>query len=570
MWRRSVVLVVLAVAAFACDSGNPVVPSAPAPPGSGDQAYSLTLTSQPPELQAGSTEPATVTVSALGVADRMAPPDGTQVILSSDAGSLGVSSAAEPVRVVSLSLTGGAARVSFFPGEEIATATLLAKLGGSLGRLQIPIVEALPRNFFLTSVSPTVGHPDGGRTVTVTGAGFEQPLRVTFGGVVCQVVSVAPGQVVVVTPPAAVPVNPGQAVPVDVTVVNALNQPDSATDTLPGGFVYSREPTPPVFITRVDPAVGGAAGGEVVFVEGEGFVAPAQVAFGGQQASNVRVLSASRIRAVTPPAPQEVPAGQSLGVDVEVVSDLSGTPRQALLAGGYRYDGGAAPPPPDVVVVSAISPAEGPFGGDTAVVITGSGFRHPVAVELGGIRQSSEAFVNDTTVRFVTDPLSVGQCPANGRVERTGVKVTNLQSGVSGSADLTFTYLVPVPLISTLSRTTGAQSGGTQVTIAGSDFAAPARVTFGIAGAQFAATVVSVSGGEVVVRSPAVPTTVFPEADCTYTDEEMVQQPGKRYLEVAADVTLLHQGTSCSDTLPSSFTYLPSDSSCRPVASSGG
>lgn len=560
---RPVLLGVLAAAVLACDSGNPVAPAGPVQPAPGGQAYSITLSSQPPELQAGSSEPATVTVSARGVADGVAPADGTQVTLSTDAGSLGVSGGEAPVRVVTLSLTGGAAQVSFFPGAEIGTATLLAELGGSLGRLEIPILEALPQSFFLTSVSPTVGHPAGGQTLTLIGAGFEQPLRVLVGGVVSQVLSVTSSQVQAVTPPSAVPVAPGESVAVDVTVVNALNQPDSATDTLPGAFVYSRAPTPPVFISRVDPPVGGAAGGEVVFVEGSGFVAPAQVTFGGQQASNVRVLSASRIRAVTPPAPQEVPAGQSLAVDVEVVSDLSGSAQRAVLPGGYRYDGG---PAPEVVVVSAIAPDEGPFGGGTSVEITGSGFRHPVAVELGGIRQSSEAFVNDTTIRFVTDPVSVAECPADGRVPRVGVKVTNLGSGVSGSAELTFTYLVPTPRMTRITPTAGGQLGNTQVTIEGSDFAEPLRVVFGSAGNEFAATVLSVAADRVRAASPRVPDTLFPETDCVTEGGEA----GKRYLEVAVDVSVLHQGTGCSDTLPQVFTYRPSNPNCRVVSGGGG
>jgi hypothetical protein len=557
--------VLAAAAVLACDSGNPVVPSAPPQPAPGSQAFTLELSSQPPELQAGSAEPATVTVTAKGAADRMAPPDGTQVTLSTDSGSLGVGAASAPVQVVTLSLTGGAARVSFFPGAEVGKATLLAELGGSIGRLEIPVVEALPRNFFLTSVSPTFGSPDGGQAVAITGAGFESPLRVLIGGVVAQVLSVAPGTVQAVTPPAAVPVAAGQVVPVDVTVVNALNQPDSATDTLPGAFAYTREATPPLFLRSVDPAVGAAAGGTRVAVLGGGFVAPVQVAFGGQQGDDVRVVSSSRITVLTPPAAQEVPAGQFLAVDVAVTSDLSGTPRQASLPGGFRYDGGEPPPPPEMIVVSAISPAEGPFGGGTSVEITGSGFRYPVAIELGGIRQSSEAFVNDTMVRFATDPVSVAECPADGRVPRVGVKVTNLASGVSGSADLTFTYLVPRPTISRITPTAGSQLGNTQVTIEGSDFEEPVRVLFGRPGEEFAATVLSVAADRVRASSPRLPDTFFPETDCVTSDSE----PGKRYQDVAVDVTVVHQGTGCTDTLPQAFIYRPSNPGCR-VVSGGG
>ncbi len=572
MKSRSQLLLVLVLAVapalvlLSCDSGNPVVPESPEAPTGGSGAYLIALTAAPPQLQAGSGDPATVTVTVRDSAG-VAPTDGTGVILSTDGGSFGVASADAPVRTAELELAGGRAQVSFFPGDEVMTASLLARVGESLGRLQLEIVEALPSNFFLLAVQPSSGSPDGGEAVRITGAGFQEPVRVTFGGVVAQVQSVTSSQVSVVTPPSAAPVAAGQAVPVDVAVTNALDTPESVADALPGAYVYSREPIPPLFISEIDPETGSAGGGTVVFLDGGGFVSPVQVTFGGQQATNVTVLSSSRIRLVTPPAPQPVAGGGSLAVDVVLTNDLSGTQQQAQLAGGFRYDGG---PAPDVVVVSAIAPDEGPFGGGTSVEITGSGFRHPVAVELGGIRQSSESFVNDTTVRFVTDPLSIGECPADGRVERTGVKVTNLGSGISGSADLTFTYVVPIPLVSGISPTSGSQNGNTQVTISGSDFAAPARVTFGIAGEEFTATVQSVADGAVVVRTPSVPNSVFPEADCTVTvtneDDTTSQVPGKRYQDVVADVTLLHQGTGCSDTLPSSFTYRPSNATCRPVS----
>lgn len=571
MKSRSQLLLVLvlalvpALALVSCDSGNPVVPESPETPAGGTGAYSIALTAEPPQLQAGSGDPATVTVSVRG-SDGVAPADGTKVVLSTDGGSFGVASPDAPVRTAELTLSGGRAQVSFFPGEEVMTASLLAKVGESVGRLQLEIVEALPNNFYLLAVQPSSGSPDGGQTVRITGAGFQEPVRVTFGGVVAQVQSVKANELAVVTPPSAAPVAAGQAVPVDVMVTNALDTPESVADALPGAYVYSREPIPTLFISEISPDTGSADGGTVTVLDGGGFASPVQVTFGGQQATNVTVLSSSRIRLVTPPAPQPVAGGETLTVDVVLINDLSGTQQQAQLPGGFRYDGGPAPPPPEVVVVSAIAPDEGPFGGGTSVEITGSGFRHPVAVELGGIRQSSEAFVNDTTVRFVTDPLSIGECPASGQVERTGVKVTNLASGVSGSADLTFTYLVPQPLISRITPIAGGQLGNTQVTIEGSDFAAPLRVLFGSPGEQFAASVLSVAEDRVRVATPRVPDTFFPEADCVTGEGEA----GKRYLEVTVDVTLEHQGTGCSDTLPQVFTYRPSNPGCRVVSAGGG
>jgi hypothetical protein len=188
----------LALGLLSCDSGNPVVPESPAPPMGGSGAYSITLAAQPGQLQAGSGEPSTVTVTVRD-SGGVAPTDGTAVTLSSDAGSFGVDSADAPMRTARLELVAGRAQVSFFPGADVVTATLLAQVGDSVGRLQLPIVEALPSNFFLTAVEPSSGTPDGGTTVRITGAGFQSPVRVTFGGVVAQVQSVTTASVVVVS-----------------------------------------------------------------------------------------------------------------------------------------------------------------------------------------------------------------------------------------------------------------------------------------------------------------------------------------------------------------------------------
>ena len=78
------------------------------------------------------------------------------------------------------------------------------------------------------------------------------------------------------------------------------------------------------------------------------------------------------------------------------------------------------------------------------------------------------------------------------------VTVTN-PGGQSGSLASAFTYLAP-PTVVSVSPNTGATTGGTAVTITGTNFAAGATVTFGGAAAT---NVVVVSGTQITATTPA-------------------------------------------------------------------
>lgn len=550
----------LLAAVLACDSGNPVAPAPPDAPGAGtgSESFAISLSAAPPELQAGSGTPATLTVSAKGVADQMAPPDGTSVTLSADRGSLGIDSPDQPVRVTTLSLVGGRARVSFFGGDEVGTATILAKVGASTGQVQVPVVEALPSNFFLSGIAPSAGPPEGETPVTISGAGFEEPVRATFGGVVAQVLSVTPETIEVRTPPSAAAVAPGESLPVDVTVTNALTDPAPASDTLPGAFVYTRAPQSSFFLTGVDPPRGSPDGGDLVFVVGQGWQTdePLQVEFDGVAGTGPRAVSATKIRVNIPPSKMPVAAGTTRLVDVTVTLDPGTAPRTATLPGGFGYVAPAGPAP---VLVTSLAPTEGPYSGGTSVTVTGSGFESPVAVELGGVAQTQVTSVQATSLVFTTEPIAVSACPAGGKIQVQGIKVTDLSSGQSGSAAVVFSYLVPVPALTGISPSSGSQLGGRTVTLSGSGFEAPVRVLFTAAGQDFLGQAPTLQAGAVTVRTPAVPSELFPTVSCTDDNGDA----GVRAGDLVVDVSVVNQATGCRDTLPGAFTYRPADTTCR-------
>lgn len=126
------ILAVLGLLAGACDSGNPVSPTAPQPPGAGSPDVVLVVTSDRGQLEAGSGQAATLTISADNA------PDKTEVALSTSLGSFARN---EAVQIIKKEILNEAATVQLFPGSEPGTAKILARSGVSVGQLSLPIVE---------------------------------------------------------------------------------------------------------------------------------------------------------------------------------------------------------------------------------------------------------------------------------------------------------------------------------------------------------------------------------------------------------------------------------------------
>jgi PKD repeat protein len=99
---------------------------------------------------------------------------------------------------------------------------------------------------FITDITPNAGPAAGGQTVTITGTGFTNPLRVFFGGVLAQTVSVSSTRIVVVTPPGVLgtaPCNDNGVDPIGTkaadTAVDVLIESGTVSNhTAPGGYTY--------------------------------------------------------------------------------------------------------------------------------------------------------------------------------------------------------------------------------------------------------------------------------------------------------------------------------------------
>ncbi|HEX2252234.1 MAG TPA: IPT/TIG domain-containing protein [Thermoanaerobaculia bacterium] len=531
----------------ACSSDSPTEPdrnpgNPPGTGGGGSSSYNVTVSVDPGTLPAGSTDPVTVTVQAQQ-SNGAPPPNGTVAVITASAGSFGTP---EGPSSVNLPLTGGTTQVTYFvPAEAAGAVTIQATVAGSVGRATINLTEA--ETFFISEISPSQGSTAGGDTVTIRGTGFEEPVRVSFGGVNAQVLSVTPTQIRVRSPES--PGAPNERSTVDVAVTINVNEEEAATDTVTGGFTFTpggdQQNQPSIF--SLTPTTGPNEGGTVVSIIGQGFQSPVQVEFfNGNVALEAEVLNVqpNRIEVRAPSATGFGQSFQNSTVSVRVRNLNSGL--TATFTSGFRYG-------TDVLIFSA-GPGEGPYTGGTLVTIFGQGFDAPVAVEAGGLGQP---VISVTGTEIVI--RTVGIDPPGCQDVSGPISVTNIDTGDSASSGLNFIYRVEAfgPVVFQVTPSSGPQAGGTQVTVRGNNLFDP---LVRIGGRP--ATLVSVSGDgtQVVASTPFLPPEELLTEAC---DDNADGTIGQRYLPTAVDLTVENRVTSCDFVFEDAFLYNPTNTACR-------
>ncbi len=165
--------------------------------------------------------------------------------------------------------------------------------------------------------------------------------------------------------------------------------------------------------------------------------------------------------------------------------------------------------------VSSVTPATGPVSGGTSVTVTGTNFVTGATVSFGGTGATNVTVVNSTSLTATTAAHAAGV---------VNVVVTNpdTQSGILTNG---FTY-APAPTVGSVSPNSGPASGGTSVTVTGTNFVTGATVSFGGTGAT---NVTVVNGTSLTATTPA-------------------------HAAGAVNVTVTNPDTQ-SGTLPSGFTY---------------
>ncbi len=323
----------------------------------------------------------------------------------------------------------------------------------------------VPLSPVVTSISPTSGTELGGMPVTITGSNFQSGATLTFGDMAAT--NVAVGLLGIIT--AKTPAHPLGIV--DVIVTN----PDGQADTLFSGFEFVL--TGPLVVTSIRPGVGSESGGTPVTITGSTFRIGSTVTFGDMAGIDVAVLSSLAIRAVTPAHP--------LGTVDVIVTNPDG--QTDTLFNGFEF---IVPPPP---VVTSISPTSGLELGGTSVTITGSNFRIGATVTFGDMAATDVVVVASNRITALTPGHPVGTVDV----------ILTYPDGQTDTLFNAFEFIVPPPLVVTSIRPgVGSESGGTLVTITGSNFGIGATVTFGD---MAAIDVVVVASNRITALPPAHP-----------------------------------------------------------------
>ncbi|WP_219949394.1 IPT/TIG domain-containing protein [Salinibacterium sp. M195] len=303
----------------------------------------------------------------------------------------------------------------------------------------------------ISSLTPDFGPISGGTVVIIEGTDFTGATGVTFDGDDGTAFTVdSDTQITVTTPAHALGV-------VDAIIERATG------NSVPADFTYRGAPT----ASGLTPNIGPVAGGTAVTITGIGFIGSTGVTFDGDAGTSLTVVSDTEITVSSP-----AHVAETIAVVVQhPIGDVS--------AGDFTYT--SAP------IISSLSPNVGSISGGTEVTITGSGFTGSTGVTFDGDAGSSFTFVSDTEITVSTPVHNEG-----------AVEVIVLNSPAN-SAPGTFTYIAP-PTVTDVAPTAGPVTGGTVVTIEGSNLTDTTRVTFdGDAGTSLTI----LSDTEITITTPA-------------------------------------------------------------------
>lgn len=297
----------------------------------------------------------------------------------------------------------------------------------------------------ITSISPNEGELAGGLLITITGENFDPASKVYFNDTLLQSTTYSGTQIKAFTAKFTV----GGLV--DVKVVN----PNGQSFVLMDGFKYLTPPPPPApVIYNISPNEGELAGGLIITMTGENFDASSKVYFNDTLLQST-TYGTTQIKAVTPKWTTSGP------VDVKVVKSDG---QSAVLDDGFNY---LAPPPPPAPEIASIAPNEGELKGGLIITISGTNFNTAAKVYFNDILLPSTTY-GSTQIKAQTPKWT-----SSGTVD---VRVVN-PDGQSDTLAEGFTYLAaPAPLITKLSVNKGLTSGGTIVTVEGSNFVSGAKV----------------------------------------------------------------------------------------------
>jgi hypothetical protein len=257
----------------------------------------------------------------------------------------------------------------------------------------------------------------------------------------------------------------------------------SVTVTTTGGtsgpvtYTYVTPPPAAPTLSAIAPTSGTTAGGTAVTLTGTNLTGTS-VSFGGTAASGAVVNAGGTSITATTPAH----AAGAVSVTVTTTGGTSGPVT-------YTYTAPSTSAPK----LTAISPASGSTAGGTTVTLTGTNLTN-ATVSFGGSAArviSSSGDDGHTTTNSSTSITVRTPAHAAGKVSVTATTANGTSNALS------FTYGSTKPVLTSLSPTHGPTSGGTSVTLSGSNLL-NGRVLFGGA----LVNVTSSSATRLTVRTP--------------------------------------------------------------------
>jgi len=267
-------------------------------------------------------------------------------------------------------------------------------------------------------------------------------------------------------------------------------------------------PNPPTSttptITSITPTTGLPTGNQTVVITGTNFRVPVHVIF---DPGNGLAPKEGFVTNVTPTQITVTTPAFDLGVAQQVVANVTviveaGTPTEQRVTKTAAFTITA---PVLTPVIRSLNPTSGPIDGGTAVTITGDAFEAPVQVFFGSA-QAQVINVQFHTIQVITPTARDTNPNGSGTVVGpVDVRVLNVNSGKSATLSGAFRYTAKMQ-ITAISPNFGSALGGTDVLIDGIGFTSPVIVDIGPSDHPVRASVISVSGTEIRVRTGATGT----------------------------------------------------------------
>jgi hypothetical protein len=385
--------------------------------------------------------------------------------------------------VSSVTIGGGAATNINVTGDTTLTATTPADSSPPSS----PTVSAFP-----SGITPDVGPTSGGTGVTINGTGFGQAVdvvvtttggsgtgsglfvyndveQVSIGGTnASSVTFVNPTQLTASTPPGVTGVG-------NVIVSTAGGNTGSTGNN---EFAYTQG-GPSISAILPDSGLTNTASNPQITISGSNFVSgtfadsntdtATKVTFGCNGVTGpANPVSVTNVSSGTAAVPNCGTAG-AVTVTVKL-------PDGSSASYNYLYVAAQTPIVTGITNINSGSPFDGSAKGSTEggdqVTITGSYFTGASAVTIGGTAVSAFTVQDSGHITTSTPPGTAGAV-------YVAVTVPQASPSIGTSSTAIFTYVPPVPQVTSVLPNFGGTAGGTSITIRGSGFTYATKVSFG-------------------------------------------------------------------------------------------